>query len=89
MGVKRPATTGAKERAARRVPAATKSSRQTAEDERKVRQGRMFGWRMVLEGLPYGFGHLREDSAHCVCTNHLELIWDLAQVTPALPDMAP
>lgn len=44
---------------------------------------------MVLEGLPYGFGHLREDSAHCVCTNHLELIWDLAQVTPALPDMAP
>lgn len=32
VGVKRPATTGAKERAARRVPAATK----TAEDERKV-----------------------------------------------------
>lgn len=32
VGVKRPATTGAKERAARRAPAATK----TAEDERKV-----------------------------------------------------
>jgi hypothetical protein len=37
-GVKRAATTGAKERAARRLSTTTKSSRQTAEDERKVRR---------------------------------------------------